>query len=739
MGLATSAVLMPVTANPFDIALITGTANSWLSWHVPLFLFWKFGADYAFANVAAVCAARVLSTVGLSVPTATHIAFKLMLIVAYVLSAIALWNLALELRPRLAVPLVTMWLLSPAVIWVAAGHAQIEPVASALTLLSLWMLIQKRWLLAGVICGLGVGFEYVPLVALITLAILMMSGRARWPAGLRFAVGLVTSLAVSFGPLVATSVARESFMGGLIGNATARGAAINVKPGSVWYLAGPPAHISFIESHWLFMLVGVAVAVTVIGTIASRRGSLAAPFAAAGVILVTATIIDPTTLVQFAVLALTGLCLVALDVDIAVALVFLPPVITVVAFTFSGPVYTYLEDSDPQVFAQLAHLLPQTPTSPQTYAGLATVAMVLEVIVLVIWAVRSPRLSATTRTMDPSRPPRSGPSSVGVRAVVALEVSALLMAVSWTAQAQVWSHLVGAYPGDLFDTPFLTSQRPDTSTSIAGATISATFDPVLAHAAAVARPRPALEVKYTSQNIWRQEAAGGSPHPSQSVSLPVTLPSQESEVRVASVDFTVLAHSQQWLTPEKVNGQAVLDGQVVAPLRVQMVAAGWAMLTYAARVKPTLASATHRTTMHLRMLSNTVTLNASPAGSPWAVAWLGSGSVLVDTSGGQKWAAFDSAPFADGSISGGRGRLVLPWAGGSSSSVRIPAINLLASSVSEVVLSWRGAATAFARPSNGGQWGTGVGYLVGLGVALALLVLKLARAERAGILWRDIT
>jgi len=731
-GLVASAVLMPVTANPFDLALINGTANSWLSWHLDLFLYWKFGADYAFANVASACAARVLSAVGLSVPTAVHISFKLMLVAAYLLSALALWSISRQLRPRLSVPLVTIWLLSPAVIWVAAGHAQIEPVATAMALSSLWLVLRKHWLLAGIVCGLGAGFEYVPVVALVTVAIIVIAGRAPVKAGLRFALGLILTLMACFGPLLATSVARASLIQGVVGHATAHGGAIDLKPGSVWYLAGPPVGATFMESHWLWILAFVAVAAAAAAVFATRRGSLAAPFAASGVILVAATILNPSTLPQYSVLALCGLCLIALETDLSPTLIFGPPILTIVGFTFSGPVYVYFEDSDPKVFSQVAHLLPQIPTVPAAYVFLATTAMALELLVVVVWMGRSLRARhnvASTRSLNPLAHRRS------LLIPAAVQVVALAVAVAWTSQPQLWSHLLGSYPAQLFDTPYLTSQRSATSIEVRGTEIRATFQTLLAQAAAHAQPSPTLVVDYSAQDLWKQEAVGGVPHSGRNVTIPVTLPSSRSALRVTSIDFMVLAHSPQWTTRGSVDGRARIDGRVVLPLQVQIVTTDWALLTYAVNTPLAAIATSHRASIRMKALATSATLNANHAGSPWLVAWYGSGTVLVNRAGAHTWAPFDTSPVVNGADSGGQGRITLPRSIVASNTVGVPALPVIASDVSSEALTWPHGATQFAKPANLEQLATGLAYLGAVVLALIWLVVSLTHAAKAEELW----
>ena len=589
-------------------------------------------------------------------------------------------------------------------------------------------MLRKRWFLAGIVAGLGAGFEYVPLVAVVTVAIIVVAGQAPVKAGLRFALGLIATLAACFGPLLATSVARASLLQGVLGHATAHGGAIDLKPGSLRYLAGRPVGATFMESHWLWLLACVAVAAAAAGVFPTRRGSHSAPFAAAGLILVTATILNPSTLPQYSVLALCGLCLIALDVDVSPTLIFGPPMLTIIAFTFSGPVYAYFQDSDPKVFSQGAHLLPQVPTIPAAYVFLATVAMALEVVVVVVWMDHSLR---ARRTVCPIQTPNRIPYHRNLFIPGALQATALALALAWSTQAPLWSHLLGSYPAQLFDTPYVTSQRTATTTEVRGTEITATFQTLLAHAAARARPSPGLVLDYSAQDLRKQESVGGVPHRGRNVTIPVTLPSSRAAFRVTTIDIMVLAHSPHWTTPASVDGRARIDGRVLLPFQVQIVTTDWALLSYAVNAPLALAATPGRTSIRMKELASSATLNANRFGSPWLVAWYGSGTVLVREGAARTWAPFDTSPIVDGADSGGQGRIVLPRYVESSNTLRVPALPAIAAAVSTEALTWPHAASQFAKPANLQQLAIGLLYLAVAVAALIWLVVTLVHAGKA--------
>ena len=65
-----------------------------------------------------------------------------------------------------------------------------------------------------------------------------------------------------------------------------------------------------------------------------KHGSDTAPFAAAGVILLASTFLDPTTLPQFGVLAMVGLCLMALEARIPNGIIAAAPALTLLGYAF---------------------------------------------------------------------------------------------------------------------------------------------------------------------------------------------------------------------------------------------------------------------------------------------------------------------------------------------------------------------------------------------------------------------
>jgi len=700
-----SLILVPVTANPYDFALITGSANAWLNWHLSLFLYWKFGIDYAGINLAAACGARVLSAAGLTVPAAAHISFKLLLVLANLLAALALWKLCLRYRPRLAVTLTVLWLLSPVVVWVAAFHGQIEPVSAAATLWALWFVADRRWLLAGVVTGIGVGFEYVPIVVLVTVACLVMAKRARIVDGVLYAFGLGVTLVIVFAQLFVSRTGAQSLHQGIVGHATASGTGANVKPGSIWYLIDPKFVSVFIEPHWLLLLAVLAVATSLIAVRSVRHGSETAAFAAAGVVLLSSTILDPTILPQFGVLALVGLILITFEASIPVFIIAAAPAFILLGYVFVQPMYAYFEDVDPHVLSQVPSLLPQFPLIPFMYPKLASIGMELGIIAIGIWAVHTARISRHRVLVSETRGARRS-----MIIVMVIEVLVLLLAVIWTVQPRLWAGVIGSNPNSLFDTPYLTSRRADITTIVGGSSITGVFDPQLLAAVKSTHPAPVGVIGYTPRVVASQRSVGRSLPRRITVRIPVF--QSDASLRVTTIGISVLVHNRAWLSAGLIVGRAYIDGQLVVPDSKSLVLPTWAMVDYQVPVSDIITRAGIGV-VSLRFLSRGTIANAATDLGPWFMAWDGAGEVLTGTNNGGRWSRFEAPTIQ-------RGRVFLTVSE-IRSHIDVPALSDISSFVRDEALIWPNSSSLFARPDSLTQWLVGIVYLVGLLLALVFV------------------
>ena len=200
-----------------------------------------------------------------------------------------------------------------------AGHGQIESLTVLAIVLPLDLLLRRRPLLAGVVVGLGIGIEYLPvLVALIAIFWLYVSFIERREM-YRFVAGCAGALAFCFGPPLATGLGRASMIGGLSFTA-------NVASHPHAQVAGPVSSSLWALVHlspgplWLAAALVTSVALMIVLARKARfvdttsdRGRLG--ILAAGGLLLCVTLFDPGALPQFSVLVVGGLCMVGLDVS----------------------------------------------------------------------------------------------------------------------------------------------------------------------------------------------------------------------------------------------------------------------------------------------------------------------------------------------------------------------------------------------------------------------------------------
>ena len=192
--------LMPVSGHPYDLASLTSSSGAWLRWGVPLFYQWKFGFDLTILGIGSQSLSFVLQHLGMSGAAALATAWKLPLVLADLLVGVILVDLGRR-WPSTADPL---------------GHALADIARPSLGLSRAWplesltvlaivlsvdMLLRRRPMLAGVVVGLGIGIEYLPvLVALVVIFWLYVSVIKRREV-YRFAAGCTAAVIFCFGPL----------------------------------------------------------------------------------------------------------------------------------------------------------------------------------------------------------------------------------------------------------------------------------------------------------------------------------------------------------------------------------------------------------------------------------------------------------------------------------------------------------------------------------------------------------
>lgn len=213
-------VILP-SGYSFDIAGLTGPAERFLRWGETPFYNWKLGADVSLLALVDVGERFLLQTVGVTAVAAAHLTWKLPLVFADILGALALRKIARRFSPDRASIIAAFWLLNPALLWVSAVHGQIEGLSMAAVFWAIESAFAGRWLLCGLITALGTGVEYFPLVTIV-IPFFAVVRRAIQPRAFVMAmIGLLIGLAVCFGPLLLSLVAREGVVQGLGSTVTA--------------------------------------------------------------------------------------------------------------------------------------------------------------------------------------------------------------------------------------------------------------------------------------------------------------------------------------------------------------------------------------------------------------------------------------------------------------------------------------------------------------------------------------
>lgn len=320
-NLVMTLALLPVAGQPFDVAGLTGAAGAWLRWGVSPFYHWKFGADLTVLSVGAQGLAFVLEHLGMGGSAALTTAWKLPLVGANVLTGLVLYDIANRLdarRPTLA-PL--LWLVSPVPVFVAAGFGDVEPLTVLAFVLATDLVLRRRFLVSGLVIGLGVGVEYLPLLVLVVVTLAVGTRLITRREAASISVTALGTIGACFLPTVLTSTGSSSLLAGLRSSAAAtsvtQNSVVGARSSSLWLLLGNLSP----GRYWV--IVGGAACLAAAGALAFRarhRGGneeRQSYFVLGGaMMMVIVVLLDPGALPQFSDLAFGGLCLLSLVISI---------------------------------------------------------------------------------------------------------------------------------------------------------------------------------------------------------------------------------------------------------------------------------------------------------------------------------------------------------------------------------------------------------------------------------------
>ena len=425
--LVVSLLLLPSAGDPFDNAAIFGHGQGWLDWGYPLFYKFQYGVPVSITVVLAACLRLVLMHAGLSGVAATHVALKLPLLVCSLGSALMVGRLTLRFRPEFADWAVAAWLVGPATLWVTAGHAEVDPLAVFALLWSVDLACRRRWFWAAAVAGAGAGAEYLPLVAALVPVVWALRGdAARRRMLLETALGLLGSLGVCFGPMLAGPFGRASLLGSLVGHAA--GGASFVSLLSLWpVLVHYVPLAAFVQAYWIPLWLSVA-AMWIAWSI--WRRTEASALVAAGGVLLSMLLLYPQTLPVFALLGQAALILMFLGGMGSPLVLVLPPLLQVLTYFLTENIYTFFWDIRRHVFV-LHGLLPSFASA--RVAGFVSTCAVL-VFALAPWSHLVVRVRGISRW---------------AMALLALPTLCCLGIGLYAAQPPLWRNITGNYPRQL--------------------------------------------------------------------------------------------------------------------------------------------------------------------------------------------------------------------------------------------------------------------------------------------------
>jgi hypothetical protein len=567
-------VLAPVTSHPYDFAGITGPVQAWLTWGVSPFYNWKFGIDFTALAVLAQALASFLSGLGLSGIVALHVAWKLPLVVADLATAGVIYRLSLRFAPNRATFLAVLWLVNPAVLWVSAGHGQVESIAVLCLFGALELALSDRLLAAGAVTGLGVGVEYFPIAALAAIAVLWKDGQlgGRRPL-MRYGVGLGASLLLCFTPVLIDPIGRPGLLGGLVASAgystqipgyTARPIASLI---SVWAWFG-----NSWSTAWPIVFGVLGFACMALAWRLAGRGAKVAP-AFLSIVVLLAVLLDANALPQFAVLAAAAIWLLALVVEVQ------PLVMIGLSVAGIAGYFLFLDGGANtanafffDVWATRDAILWPVRVSEQAAVILGHLFS-LGLIVTVVYAAS--RLSK--------------PTWVSWTGATAAGASVCIVLVVWASQPSIWTAALGASPdANLPDFDSYVASRDGTVAALQSDSYRVGYSQILIAASRAATVRPAADLRLTVSDLVDQTNVGDAREPQFWLDHSVVIPDwQRIRPSIQSLWVEVFVGSSDWsaTSPPKtsdvaldVSGARLPADRVV--LAYQKGAVGWALVDF---------------------------------------------------------------------------------------------------------------------------------------------------------------
>lgn len=394
-------VLLPTAGFAYDLAGLLGGPNDWLYYGFPLYSASKFGADLTWYGFVAEGGAWLLRHVlPLSGVASIHVAWKAWLVLATLVSGLCFRYLERQRGSRRGFGF--LWVTSPAVLWVAVGHGQIEPIAVMCTLGAL-ILLERRsnWsaILAGGLIAFGAGFEIFPLAVLVGLLFLLLAREVRPRRVLWILGSTVAMLVVCYAPLFLVASRRNQLFEALAASSSS-GPARLAGPStglSIWNVTG------LLGSPSRAVLLGVAVCyvafvfgITALAHFRKGINAYGGSHVVVGLLLIGAVLLDPVSSPQFAVIAAAGVWLVSIELGSSVFLVWMVPVLGVMTYLVIQSPWWFFYD----IWGQVPTKLWSIPSSNLVAVILARSFTVLGVgfVIWFLWRLVAAAVDCSART-----------------------------------------------------------------------------------------------------------------------------------------------------------------------------------------------------------------------------------------------------------------------------------------------------------------------------------------------------
>jgi hypothetical protein len=296
------------------------------------------------------------------------------------------------------------------------------------------------------------------------------------------------------------------------------------------------------------------------------------------------------------------------------------------------------------------------------------------------------------------------------RFALAIPVLCTLTVFGYTIQPQLWEGVIGHNPKQLFDTPYLITQRRaanfDLSVSKNYAIFKPKFDPQLLAAAKSAGSLAHGTIDFTVRPFLFQTGVGGRLlRPDISIAA-ISSEVGNGVVSISSVQINLLASSKKWKTPKSLFAvRATSNFGLVRVLSSTFVVPSWAILSFSVPVPYGLKAGS---VLRLRIQNPGVYLNSSSRNNlPWIVASYESGQLKLTTKAGSGNVGF----YPDPNITN-QSVVTLPASALFESSFRVYGLPFVAISVPSVNVAFSPTSRLSSTPTTVSQWIAGLIYLL---------------------------